>query len=267
MQRHAAKMHHVCQTLTMKKSAPTLLTVLMANAMCANAQNPTSRLSLSLAAGPAYPINAFHQTASFSGIAGPSGDARSGGSVEIGASWRFSRYISAAVVAEGQENKGNGIEYSFFTPDTKAPAGSSKGNNWKIARIMAGPVYTLPLSKKTGPTLLVRLLGGVQKTVSPDFKAALSHIFENLSVINIEPTAYTGHSFPWSFSYEADAGLEWKFGRQVAALGWVGYQGSRVSTYLPYMAYGYVLNAAPAKVTFNMATIALRAGVSYNLSR
>jgi hypothetical protein len=68
-----------------------------------------------------------------------------------------------------------GIDYSLIVPGTNNATGSSKGNDWKIARALAGATYAWPLTKKTGPALLVRLLGGSQQTISPDYKAELAY--------------------------------------------------------------------------------------------
>jgi hypothetical protein len=265
----------------MKKFLFALLTLLTLSAMRASAQGGSSqaptaqgvsaRWSIGLAAGPAFPIGSFHRSA---GVDGGSIVAQNGGSAEISGSYRFWRSFSATLVVEGQENKGTGIPYWFSLPGTEKPVGSLQGNDWKMARILTGIVYTLPLTKETGPALLLRLLGGVQKTASPDFKDAVLYeegLYTCLNCAVPSPVTYPGISFPWSFAYEADAGLQWKFHSRFSAVGYAGYQGSKPSKNLLYLdTYDPSTNSYTTysrKYISATGTISLRAGVLYDLTR
>jgi hypothetical protein len=266
MQRSAAKWHHVWQTLAMKKSTLALVALLTLSAMRANAQETFPRWSIGLTAGPAFPIGGFHKTTA---IDGESITANPGGSAEINGSYRFCRSLSATFVVNGQQNKGTGIPYSYDPSNTSQASGSAKGNDWKIARILAGAEYTLPLAKRTGPQLLLRLLGGVQKTASPAYKMPEAVLFTPEGpytcancTSGFPPLTYPGLDFAWSFSYEADAGLKWKFRSRFAAIGYAGYQGSKPSKELILM---NTINLQ--KSAFSTGTLSLRAGVSYDLSR
>ncbi len=277
----------------MKKFLFPLLTFLTLSAMRASAQvrpsqdpttqvgssqDPTTqgasaRWSFGLAAGPAFPVGSFHRSAS---VDGGSIVAQNGGSAELSGSYRFWRSLSATLVVQGQENKGNGIPYSFIPPGSTKAVGSMQGNDWKIARILSGVTYTLPLTKKTGPELLFRVLGGVQKTASPDYKMHALLYTNELYLTCNGCTGYgaitsPGISFPWSFAYEADAGLQWKFHSRFSAMGYAGYEGSKPSKDLPNIgAYDPSTNTFTTysrKYTATTGTISLRAGVSYDLSR
>jgi hypothetical protein len=252
----------------MKKSIIPFFVLLTLNAMRAFAQHSAPRWSLDLAAGPVFPEGSFHK---------PNSDgtrfAQTGSGIELGGSYRFWRSFSATMVVEAQKNKGDGVPYVYIPSGTDKPAGSSKGPDWKMARLMAGTTYTLALTKKTGPTLLIRLLGGVQQTTSPDYKAAALYTME-LTCANCGMSGtitYPGLSFPPSFAYEADAGLQWKFHSRFAALGWFGYQGSKPSKELIYNnAYNPLTNSYSTylqRTTISTSALSLRAGVSYTFSK
>jgi hypothetical protein len=250
----------------MKNSTLVLVTLPTLGAMRANAQDTSPRWSIGLTAGPAFPVGSFHKT---SAIDGETITAHPGGSAEINGSYRFCRYLSATLVVNGQENNGAGIPYSYDPSGATQASGPAKGNDWKIARILAGAEYTLPLAKRKGPQLLFRLLGGVQKTASPAYKMSEAVLFTPEGpytcancTSGFPPLTYPGLNFAWSFSYEADAGLKWKFRSRFAAIGYAGYQGSKPSKELILM---NTINLQ--KSAFSTGTISLRAGVSYDLSR
>ena len=268
----------------MKKFLFALYSLLALSAMRASAQGgpsqpPTAqgasaRWSIGLAAGPAFPVGSFHRSV---GSDGGSIVAQNGGSAELSASYRFWRSFSATLVVEGQKNRGNnGLPYYFFPPGASKAAGSMQGNDWKMARVLTGAVYTLPRIKKTGPAFFFRLLGGVQKTASPDYKDPIEYLQNTLSLTcyncGIASTVtYPGISFPWSFAYEADAGLQWRFHSRFSAIGYAGYEGSKPSKDLLYVgSYDQSTNSYTTytrKYTTATGTISLRAGVAYDLSR
>jgi hypothetical protein len=262
----------------MKRSMLLPLVLLMISTMRAYAQNLPPRWSLGLAAGPAFPIGNFHH---FTAADGSSVSAQTGGSIELSGALRVWRALSATLVIEGQENGGTGVDYSFILPGTAGkPIGSSKGNDWKIARVLAGAVYSWPLTKKTGPALLVRLLGGVQQTISPDTKESPLSPFPDGALApgpfrtSPGPAVYDtrpGLTFPWAFSYEADAGLQWRFRGRLSAIGYVGYEGSKPSINLAYInSVNYANNTYTTthqRSSYATNTISLHAGVSYTLTR
>ena len=242
------------------------------------AQTSPARWSLGLAAGPAFPVGSFHRSV---GVDGGSLTAQTGGSAELSGSYRFWRSFSATLVVEGQKNRGDGIPYWFYPPGASKAVGSKQGNDWKLARILTGAAYTLPLTKRTGPAskhtgpeLLLRVLGGVQKTASPDYQDAVEYLGTLYTCANCSSfgsITYPGISFPWSFAYEADAGLQWKFHSRFSAVGYAGYEGSKPSKNLLYIGnYDPSTNSYTTysrKYTSATGTISLRAGVSYDLSR
>ncbi len=253
----------------MKKTPIAIAIFLTLGAGCASAQDTTTRWSLGVAAGPASPVGDFHR---FTGVFGGVGGANSGGSVELSGALRIWRALSAAIVVEGQENSGTGVDYWLFAPGTDKPVGSSKGNDWKIARVLAGAVYSWPLTKKTGPVLLVRLLGGVQRTISPDYKDELANLLPGPLHTGPAPSITSpGLTFPWSFAYEADAGLQWRFHSRFSAVGYAGFEGSKPSINLAYVnTYSSATNTYTLdyrRSSYATSAISLRAGVLYALSR
>jgi hypothetical protein len=256
---------------------PALL-LLTISSMRASAQDLPPRWSLGLAAGPAFPVGNFHR---FPASDGGSGGVNSGGGVELSGALRVWRALSATLVIEGQENSGTGVNYWFIPPGIGQPIGSSKGNDWKIARVLAGAVYSCPLTKKTGPALLIRLLGGIQQTTSANYKDALIYPAYPDGELVAGPmrttsgagatVAYPGLTFPWTFSYEADAGLQWRFRARLSAIGYAGYEGSRPSINLAYInSINYATNTYTTdhrRSSYATSTISLRAGVQYALTR
>ena len=268
-------MKHSISPPLFRSILPALVLLTFAS-MRAYAQELPPRWSLGLAAGPAFPVANFHR---FPASDGGSGGANGGGGVELSGALRVWRALSATLVIEGQENSGTGVDYSFIPPGTGKPIGSSKGNDWKIARVLAGAVYSWPLTKKTGPALLIRLLGGVQQTISPNNKEALLVAFPDATVVagpmrttsSAPGTAtYPGLTFPWSFSYEADAGLQWRFRGRLSAIGYAGYEGSKPSINLAYLnSVNYTTGTYTTehqRSTYATSTISLRAGVLYALT-
>jgi hypothetical protein len=257
--------------LPLFRSISPALLLLTIGSMRAYTQVLPPRWSLGLAAGPAFPIGNFHH---FTAADGSSVSAQSGGSVELSGALRIWRALSAALVIEGQENRGTGIDYSLIVPGTNNTTGPSKGNDWKIARALAGATYTWPLTKKTGPALLVRLLGGVQRTTSPDHKEWLAYpdgLVPGPMMTGPATVTYPGLTFPWCFSYEADAGLQWKFRGRLSAVGYLGYEGAKPSINLAYLnSVNNSNNSYTAdyrRSSYATGTISLRAGVQYALTR
>jgi hypothetical protein len=253
----------------MKKFLFALLTLGTLSAMHASAQDSSARWSIGLAAGPAFPVGKFHSFPPAEDGSSGSG-AKSGGSIELSGTVRVWRALRATLVIQGQENKGYGIEYWFQPPGVDRPLGSNKGNDWKIARALAGAVYSWPLTKKTGPAILFRLLGGVQRTISPDFKGEF--ISTGALTTGPPPTVtFPGLTFPWCFSYEADAGLQWRFHGRLSAIGYLGYQGAKPSIKLAYINSIDEVNdtytAVYRKSSYATNSISLRAGVCYALTR
>ncbi len=201
-----------------------------------------SRWSIGLTAGPAFPVGKFVH---------PQGSnlatVHAGGSFELNGAYRLCHAFSATMVLQGQLNNGNGMEYGLPNPGDGDATGPYNVKDWRIARLLAGGVYTLPLAKQNGPALLIRALAGIQKT----------------------KTASPEISFPWAFSYEADAGLKWPLpGKRIALVGYVGYNGSKPGKDFVYILSNRAVDIAilvTQRRVFPTGTIHARAGIEVQL--
>jgi hypothetical protein len=217
-----------------------------------------SRWSIGLTAGPAFPVGKFVNPL------GPgSGTVHAGGSAEINGEYRLCHTFSATMVLQGQINNGNVLAYMLPNPADGYLTGPYGDKDWRIARLLAGGIYTLPLSKQKGPALLIRLLAGIQKTRTADY-----HYSNQMNNIDV---AYPGISFPWAFSYEADAGIKWPLpGKRIALIGYAGYNGCKPAkdfvynfSYLAYPANG--IARITQRHTFPTGTIHARVGIEVQL--
>ena len=250
----------------MKRSIWAVLVVSTALTLPAQAQksaSPTSespsRWSIGLTAGPAFPVGKFAHP-----LGSGSGTVHAGGSAEINGEYRICHRFSATTVLQGQLNNGNVAPYTVSSPADGYITGPYGDNHWRIARLMAGGIYTLPLSKQKGPALLIRLLAGIQKTKTAGFN--YSNPTYNLDI------TYPGISFPWAFSYEADAGIKWPLpGKRIALVGYAGYNGCKpakdfeynFANYLAYPASG--IAKITQRQTFPTGTIHARVGIEVQL--
>ncbi len=218
------------------------------------AQEKPPRWSIGLAAGPAYPTGKFadlHNGVSTSGSVHP------GGSAEISGSYQVCPSFSATLVVSGQINRGDGIPYN--DPPSGSPVISDTYNDhyWRMARVQAGGVYTLPLSKDRRFALLVRVLGGIQKTKTADYSFA-----GYLPSSGLTKFTYHGLSLPWTFTYEADAGLKWQLKRRIALVGYAGYNGCRPGKGLVY-SIDRAGDTYTLRATFPTGTVQGRIGIQY----
>lgn len=194
--------------------------------VCAQTPQKLSRWSIGLAGGAAFPVGRFQDLHS------PYGEGRvgTGSSAELFGEYRICRAFSATVEINGQLNQGDGSPYDWrnYNGITKVPGEKSSAHQWQIARVLAGGVYTLPLASHPGPALMVRTLAGVQKTNSPTFRYIDG-------AIDFAPgydphITLPGLSLPWTFSYEADAGLKWAFPGRFTLVSFIGYNGCKPTT-------------------------------------
>lgn len=199
-----------------------------------------SRWSIGLTAGPAFPVGKFvnPQDPNVATV-------HAGGSVEINGAYRLCHVFSATMVLQGQLNNGDGMFYGLPNPVDGDATGPYNVKDWRIARLLGGGIYSLPLAKPTGPALLIRALAGIQKT----------------------KTANPEISFPWAFSYEADAGIKWPLsGKRIALVGYAGYNGCK-----PAQNFVFIFSTSAGtstmtqKTTFPTGTIHARAGIEVQL--
>jgi hypothetical protein len=225
---------------------------------------PFSRWSVDALAGAAIPVGAFgsldHQYPS-------GGPIQTGGLAEVSGTYHLNRSFGVVLLAGGQINKGNGINY--VQPPAPLPPGALPGDalipifdgsrDWMIARFLTGGVYTLPLNRKNSLDLLVRVLGGVQKTKPADY----SQNFDQ----NENRGSWPYISLPPSFSYQADAGLKWQQQDRIALIAYAGYSGSESSRELTYLKVSDqgVWTYYPVKAKIPTGSLLFRAGIEIGL--
>ncbi|HXB93766.1 MAG TPA: hypothetical protein VNU70_01370 [Puia sp.] len=193
----------------------------------AKAQEKAPHWSIGLAAGPAFPVGTF---AGYHSPIQSSGGVSIGGNAELSGEYRLCPSFSVAMAFSGQVNHGAGVPYYLTQQHFSSSSGANTGFNsdWRIARILAGGVYSIPLSKRQGPALFFRLLAGIGKIRTPDYSYTVyppSGFPSNIT----QP----GASLSWTFSYETGAGIKWGLSPGVALLCYAGYSGSRPSKETP----------------------------------
>jgi len=154
--------------------------------------------SLSLLAGPSLPTGTF---ASKDNSSSEPGHARIGAGAELDLTYWLNRSFGVMFAAGGQE-----ISVAPFTPYLTARTEGStiKNDPWKVGRFLAGGTFRRPLSARF--TVDIRVLGGLLKTSIPGYTYYPPFEFAP----HPGPTRWAAFSLPWTFAYEAGAGLQWQ---------------------------------------------------------
>jgi len=210
------------------------------------AQETWSRWSIGLSAGPSFPTGKFAEKNT--GYLG-SGYALTGAGAELTVGYRLSRTFGLVAMAGWQENKQR-IDVSYIGPDILLIIPPS-GHNWTIARLLTGISYSYPFSTHVGPTLQIRALGGFFKTSIP-------------GVLNGWDIAEDSSPLPWTFCYQADAGLKWKLSRKFSLTTMAGYTGGSP---ISHVLISGGANGFPAAIPYHyfIGSIQIRAGVDMRL--
>jgi len=187
----------------MKKRLLYNLTFLIVLNMTANAQTTPekpSRWSLSLSAGPSFPTGTF---ASNDRLSSESGHARIGAGAELALTYWLNRRFGLVFAAAGQENA---IGTFTSLPDPGFGNVTIENDPWKIARFLAGGTFSHPLSARL--SFDIRALAGLLKTSIPGYTY---HTNSGSGQSNVQSDGHApGFSLPWTFAYEAGAGLQWQ---------------------------------------------------------
>jgi hypothetical protein len=231
-----------------------LLLVFLFALVNVRAQDKFSHWSIGFSAGSTFPTGSFGSKKSSDREAGY---ARTGVSAEIAGTYAINRSFGIALVVSGQENK-----YGLFTNITaNTILTNTSSQNWKMARILTGGVYTRPFSLQGKLSLRIRLLAGILKTSIPSY----SYDFVEVSgqPVSLHETS-PNHPMPWTFCYQGDAGLKWKVSKGMSLVADAGYSGARpVYSYIMsvYGIAGQPKISEPAPV----GTIHLRVGAEVRL--
>jgi hypothetical protein len=223
------------------------------------------RWSLDVLAGFAHPVGRFDNTKDHNPV---SGQVHPGSIVEYSLTYHLNHHWGITALAGSQRN--NSDADILILPG--GPGGSYLAQfdqlHWKMTRLLTGGVYTLPLNRKQNLDLLGRVLAGVQQTETSAYTYQL-HYPEGLTSYSF----FSGRTLPWTLSYQADAGFEWKILRWVALLAYGGYNGCRpaFTQHFPddnISINGIAIptaNGGTAKLHFPTGSLLLRGGIQFNL--
>ncbi|HEV2481682.1 MAG TPA: hypothetical protein VGS79_18555 [Puia sp.] len=226
-----------------------------------------SRWSFGLLAGPALPVGQYGRYIFDNRNVSP---VKTGALLELSGTYQVNRSFGITLVANGQINhiKDRPSDVVPTIPSNAPYVPLPYDNWWKIARLMAGGTYTLPLNESRKFDWIARVLVGVQRSKTAGFTAGYANDPN-------DPAPYYAIALPWAFTYQGDIGFKWNAGGRLALIAYAGYNGSvsRYSfTYLEQvetMLYTTTLGPTPItvehKTRLSTSSLLLRAGMSWDL--
>lgn len=243
----------------MKRSLLCSLSLWLLLTIPAKAQMDPSRWMIGVTAGPAFPTGTF---AGYHSYLPSSGGVSTGENAELSAEYRLYRSFSVAIVISGQLNHGAGEPYYLTQEQAQSNSNTGLRSDWQMTRVLAGGVYTIPLSGRRGPDPFIRLLAGIQQTRTPDY----SFISGNPGIPSVrEP----GTTLPWAFAYETGAGIKWPVSGRCTLLTFAGYTRSHPVKEAPNVFESCPLGGCSGPPlpdgTFVTQTLFLRAGIAFLL--
>jgi hypothetical protein len=90
-------------------------------------------------------------------------------------------------------------------------------NDWKVAKVLTGGLFTLPVLKSNRLSLRSKLLAGFCKTSTPSSVYATLGISTSGNVVT---------NLPWTFCYQITAGVSYKIYKWIYINGDIGYFGA-----------------------------------------
>jgi hypothetical protein len=219
---------------------------------------------LGLSAGPAFPAGKFGDKKYPDPQAGY---AHTGIGAEIDLGYRINRSFSVVLAVEGQTNGTDEAARKNFVHPTNgsypAVVYTYHSYNWKMARFLAGGVYTRSLSAHGNLALQLRFLAGILMTGVPGYSATLYNSSNNslTSAGNVADA-----SLPWTFCYQGDAGLKFRLTHVLWLVANTGYAAANPAGHnfsFPFPTG----NPQPlhSTSTFHTGTIHVRTGIELNL--
>ena len=237
-----------------------VLLLTLGSAACAQVRQSKPRWSIDLLAGPAFHVGKY---AGGDQPDGDNGAIKAGGLLELSGTYHINHRLGIVLLADGQINKiKNQIYFGVLTTSGGVePSPSPYNDHWKIARLLTGGVYTLPLNKNKKLDLLVRALGGIQKTKTGGY--------EDMAVAGFY-SPFASQTLPWAFAYEGDLGLKWHSHGSLSLIAYGGYNGSISFAHLKQPPYPTALTTSGYttvvyKASFPTGSLLFRSGVSLDL--
>ena len=156
------------------------------------------RWSLSLTAGPSFPVGRFGGK-----DAAPELDvaAHTGAGAQLALTWWAIPSVGVVLATTGQ------IDPIGIKPTSSVPPSYLRWNAWKIARFLGGITVNLPLSSKRF-SLGIKALAGTMKTSAPGYTVVSGTDWR--SGTSIAGQQHPGESLGLTFTWEAGASLKWQ---------------------------------------------------------
>lgn len=205
------------------------LSISVVRAQSPMAKKQQSRWFAGLTAGPSFPLGKFAAKDPYDVQAGL---AKTGPALQLTAGYFFHPRLGAMFLAGGQINPQDAEAYGRFIKGQYGATSrySVHTRNWNMLRLMAGPVFELPLSPQGPVALRVKLLAGVLKTSMPGYSYTVTTYYvatgptgSPVGGSSTSSQTFSSTSLPWAFSYQAEAGVRWRLTRQIDLVGNVGW--------------------------------------------
>ena len=229
---------------------------------------PLQRWSLDFLAGPAYPVGQFARTERQNP---QSGSVHTGSILELSGTYHLNRHWGIALLGGSQRHNSDVDEVAIPMSGPASPGPEYLAliapQHWRMTRVLAGGAYTIPLNRKQNLALLARALAGIQQTKTSEYTYVMNYPGFGTS------TSSLGVTLPWAFSYQADAGFQWRLYRWLSFLVYGGYNGCRPSYNQHFADEGILINGiaiptangATIKFHFPTGSFLLRGGVQVSL--
>jgi len=256
------------QTSQMKTFFTTLillLTLLLELQVQAQAPAKARKFFVGLSLGPSLPTGKFSNKNYQDTTAGL---AQAGPSLSISAGYMFTRSVGLMLMLGAQENKQDtGSITSYLKQQYGDTIGTSvTTHNWKIARILAGGIFELPLPGSEKLFFQAKILAGVLKTTFPGYVYRYGIIIPNFNNPNNYSISASYGDIPlnWAFCYQANAGLGWKLTRRISLIGDVSYFHAeavhKYDHYLHFSASNPPVDTGPWERKYGISSLNLMAG-------
>ncbi len=224
-------------------------------------QNNALPFKAAVAIGPSFPVGKFSKTTPDSNTTQSA--AKPGPLVTVSIAYQFKKSSFGVEILGGwQQNNVNDLAIARDMA-RRMPVGTEtlvKTGNWHVWKILAGPIFEIPLAKNGKTSFQCETLGGVLKTTIPSF--AFVEIYNNppsfySAGIGEVPLAVT-------FCYQIDAGIQYRITRFLSLSGNLGFMhATSVYSYTKYLDPPYYQMPVHVSQSYPISTINLLVGLAY----
>jgi hypothetical protein len=201
----------------MKKTV-TLLTGFLLAASMLKAQQKQSRFLAELSVGPSFPVGKFgDKSFDIFNRKNPPLRAKTGLGVNFSLGYYLNRSVGVLLSSGYSVNEQSWSGYQDYLrniPSIDYLPVETSGKSWKVAKVMGGGFFVVPLTAAHKLNLLTRLTAGVCKTAVPgyDYKVYTwdGRLFREGSTDKID--------LPWTFCYQMSVALQYKLTNRLHVL-------------------------------------------------